>query len=172
MSETSIVDAAEAESQNVSAVAIRFAGDEFFLFLEGVDGEDGLDAAEKVRKSVAAKPFCTPKVPDGITLRVSVGVAAWPEDASTAGDLIEAADRALYASPRLGQNCVSRASSEGRSPEEELVSRLSGVDMVGRRAELQELTRPLQDPTASPHRFQLVVGEPGLGKSPMSSMWR
>jgi two-component system cell cycle response regulator len=77
--------------------AIRFAGDEFIVFLEGVDAEAGMGVAEKIRERVATNPFSTRKVPDGITLKVSVGVAAWPADASTASDLIEEGDRLVVA---------------------------------------------------------------------------
>jgi len=153
------------EELPAGSYAIRFAGDEFFLFLEGVDAEAGMIQAEAVRECVAATPFVTPKVPDGVPLFVSVGVASWPEDGSSAGDLIEAADRALYESKRLGKNCVSRAEGVELSPEEALIRRLSTGEIVGRETEIEELQRPIQERSNSMHRFLLIAGEPGLGKS-------
>jgi diguanylate cyclase (GGDEF)-like protein len=40
---------------------------------------------------------------------VSVGVATFPESGSTAGELLEAADIALYAAKQAGKNQVSTA---------------------------------------------------------------
>lgn len=145
--------------------AIRFAGDEFFVFLEGVDGAGGVSVAEGIRERVAAQPFSSDKVPDGVPVQLSVGVAACPEDATSATDLIDAADQALYQSKRMGKNCVSRASRSMLPPEEEVLKRFPCPRVVGRYAELEELDRGLVDSAARKHRFLLVEGHRGLGKS-------
>lgn len=145
--------------------AIRFAGDEFFVFLEGVDGAGGVSVAEGIRERVAAQPFSSDKVPDGVPVQLSVGVAACPEDATSATDLIDAADQALYQSKRMGKNCVSRASRSMLPPEEEVLKRFPCPRVVGRYAELEELDRALVDSAARKHRFLLVEGHRGLGKS-------
>lgn len=144
---------------------IRFAGDEFFVFLEGIDGAGGLSVAEGIRERVSAQPFSSDKVPDGIPVQLSVGVAACPEDASSATDLIDAADQALYQSKRMGKNCVSRASRFMLAPEEEVLKRFPCPRVVGRYAELEELDRALVDSAGRKHRFLLVEGHRGLGKS-------
>ena len=145
--------------------AIRFAGDEFFVFLEGVDGAGGVSVAEGIRERVAAQPFSSDKVPDGVPVQLSVGVAACPEDATSATNLIDAADQALYQSKRMGKNCVSRASRSMLPPEEEVLKRFPCPRVVGRYAELEELDRALVDSAARKHRFLLVEGHRGLGKS-------
>lgn len=145
--------------------AIRFAGDEFFVFLEGVDGAGGVSVAEGIRERVAAQPFSSDKVPDGVPVQLSVGVAACPEDATSATDLIDAADQALYQSKRMGKNCVSRANRSMLPPEEEVLKRFPCPRVVGRYAELEELDRALVDSAARKHRFLLVEGHRGLGKS-------
>lgn len=145
--------------------AIRFAGDEFFVFLEDVDGAGGVTLAEEIRQRIAAQPFSSEKVPGGIALQLSVGVAACPEDASRATDLIEAADQALYQSKRMGKNCVSRAGRWMAPPEEEVFNRFPCPRVVGRYAELEELERALLDSTDRKHQFLLVEGHRGLGKS-------
>ncbi|MFQ5988455.1 MAG: diguanylate cyclase [Candidatus Methylomirabilales bacterium] len=147
------------------AYAIRFAGDEFFVFLEGVEGAGGVSVAEAIRERVAAQPFSSQKVPGGIPVQLSVGVAACPEDATSATDLIEAADQALYQSKRRGKNCVSRAERGMLPPEEETLKRFPCPRVVGRYAELEELERALLDSADRKHRFLLLEGHRGLGKS-------
>ena len=153
------------ETAPSGSYAIRFAGDEFFVFLEGVDGAGGVSVAEGIRERVAAQPFSSDKVPDGVPVQLSVGVAACPEDATSATDLIDAADQALYQSKRMGKNCVSRASRSMLPPEEEVLERFPCPRVVGRYAELEKLDRALVDSADRKHRFLLVEGHRGLGKS-------
>lgn len=148
-----------------NAYGIRFAGDEFFAFLEGADGTSGVRAAEEIRERVNAETFATPKAPAGITVRVSLGVATFPEDATDPSELVEAADRALYRSKRSGKNCVSRAGAWTLPPELEILKRFPCPRLVGREAELAELERPLSDTAGGGHRFLLIDAGRGLGKS-------
>src|SRR3990167_6575006 len=53
--------------------AIRFAGDEFFVFLEGVDGAGGMRVAEQIRERVSHEPFVSDKAPAPIPLTASLG---------------------------------------------------------------------------------------------------
>src|SRR3989338_10909738 len=48
--------------------AIRFAGDEFFVFLEGVDGAAGMRGAEQIRERVSHEPFVSATAPAPIPL--------------------------------------------------------------------------------------------------------
>lgn len=148
-----------------SAYAIRFAGDEFFVFMEGVDGPGGIAIAEELRERVTAEPFVSPKAPAGMPIRISVGVAAFPEDAAHPSALIEAADQALYRSKRTGKNRVSRAGGWQLPPEIEVLKRFPCPRLVGRAAALGELERVLAEPNAKGNRFVLVEGVRGLGKT-------
>jgi len=147
------------------AYAIRFAGDEFFAFLEGVDGAGGVSVAEGLRVRVTAEPFITPKASSGMLVRVSIGVAAFPEDATNPSELIEAADQALYRSKRMGKNCVSRAGGWMLPPEVEVLKRFPCPRLVGREAALAELEQPLGESGQKGNRFFLVEANRGLGKS-------
>ena len=154
------------EALTPSGYAVRFAGDEFLILLEGVDGGGGVRLAEAIRERVAAEPFRSEKIPTGLPVRISVGVAALPEDVGTVSDLIEAADRALYRSKRMGKDCVSRASGGALPPEVEVFAKgFPCPRLVGREAELGELERPLQDAADAKNRLLLVVGGRGVGKS-------
>jgi diguanylate cyclase (GGDEF)-like protein len=87
-------------------VAGRYGGEEFCLLLPNTDIGRALQIGESVRMAIQAlaMPHCTSSHQ---TVTVSVGVAsARPNGAQRPGDLIEAADAALYAAKRRGRNAV------------------------------------------------------------------
>ncbi len=145
--------------------AIRFAGDEFFAFLEGTDGAGGVRVAETIRERVSADSFATPKAPTGISVRLSLGVAAYPEDAAAPSQLIEAADQALYRSKRMGKNCVSRAGGWTLPSEAEIFKRFPCPRLVGREGELSQLEQPLLNEALRKNRLFLVEASRGVGKT-------
>jgi diguanylate cyclase (GGDEF)-like protein len=84
----------------------RYGGEEFCLLLPNTDAARALEIGETVRAAVQAlaMPHAT-SLYQAVT--VSVGVAcAKPNDAQQPGDLIEAADAALYAAKHRGRNAV------------------------------------------------------------------
>ncbi|MCC8942242.1 diguanylate cyclase [Bradyrhizobium sp. Arg68] len=84
----------------------RYGGEEFCLLLPNTDAPHALAIGETVRTAILglAVPHWTSG--HGI-VTVSVGVASTrPNDIHTPGDLIEAADAALYAAKRGGRNAV------------------------------------------------------------------
>jgi diguanylate cyclase (GGDEF)-like protein len=86
--------------------AARYGGEEFCLLLPNTDAVRALEIGETVRAAVQAlaMPHATSLYQ---TVTVSVGVAcAKPNDAQRPGDLIEAADAALYAAKHRGRNAV------------------------------------------------------------------
>ncbi|MBI3031577.1 MAG: diguanylate cyclase [Candidatus Rokubacteria bacterium] len=148
-----------------NAYAIRFAGDEFFAFVEGIDASEGVRVAEAIRERVNTERFVTEKAPDGIPVRISLGVAAYPEDAPSPSELIEAADQALYRSKRAGKNCVSRTGGWMLPPEVEILKRFPCPRLVSREAALAELERPLSNGAERNNTFLLVEAGRGLGKT-------
>jgi diguanylate cyclase (GGDEF)-like protein len=84
----------------------RYGGEEFCLLLPNTDSVRALEIGEIVRMAVQelAIPHATSHYR---TVTVSVGVACTaPNDAQRPGDLIEAADAALYAAKHRGRNAV------------------------------------------------------------------
>jgi diguanylate cyclase (GGDEF)-like protein len=84
----------------------RYGGEEFCLLLPNTDSTRALEIGEMVRVAVEslAMPHCTSHYQ---TVTVSVGVACTkPNDTQRPGDLIEAADAALYAAKHRGRNAV------------------------------------------------------------------
>jgi len=84
----------------------RYGGEEFCLLLPDTDSARAQEVGEMVRAAVEglAMPHCTSSHQ---IVTVSVGVACTkPNDIQRPGDLIEAADAALYAAKHRGRNAV------------------------------------------------------------------
>lgn len=91
-------------------VAARFGGEEFAAFLLDADYAQGLVAAERVRRAMELHPFSpTREGTDpgkGFRITISIGVAAYPDDATDPIQLVELADSALYRAKRTGRNLI------------------------------------------------------------------
>jgi diguanylate cyclase (GGDEF)-like protein len=91
---------------DTSGFAGRYGGEEFCLLLPNTDPAKALQIGECVR--VAVQDIAMPHSTSSHQIvTVSVGVAGTkPSDAQRPGDLIEAADAALYAAKHRGRNSV------------------------------------------------------------------
>ncbi len=98
--------AAELESAfRASDVICRFGGEEFTVILPDCDSDSALAQAEALRRRVAALQVRQERV--SITDQtISIGVASYPEHATTAGELVNAADAALYIAKDAGRDRV------------------------------------------------------------------
>jgi diguanylate cyclase (GGDEF)-like protein len=94
--------------------AARYGGEEFAVLLPHTPKEGALKVAEKIRKAVEKAAIGRGKSPDARPLTVSIGLATTPGDASSAKELLERADQALYVAKSLGKNCVRPYSDERR----------------------------------------------------------
>ncbi|MFN2596532.1 MAG: diguanylate cyclase [Pyrinomonadaceae bacterium] len=96
-------------------VAARFGGEEFAAFLLDADCAQALVAADRVRRAIESHEFAAvrrgaaPAVEGEPTFRItiSVGVAAFPDDARDPIELVELADTAPYHAKHQGRNRVS-----------------------------------------------------------------
>ncbi|MDT8445422.1 MAG: EAL domain-containing protein [bacterium] len=80
----------------------RLGGDEFTLIVEEIEGtETVVGVAEKIIE-VLKKPF----IIDGkdVYTSFSIGICIFPDDANNAGQLLQAADTAMYRAKDLGKN--------------------------------------------------------------------
>jgi diguanylate cyclase (GGDEF)-like protein len=90
-------------------VAARFGGEEFAVFLLDADYAQALVAAERVRRAVEHYSFVVASEGAGETsfgVTVSIGIAAYPDDATEPIQLVELADSALYRAKQNGRNCI------------------------------------------------------------------
>ncbi len=77
----------------------RFGGDEFIILLPSTPSVKAYTIAERLRETVQRK--------SNPPITISIGIATYPHDASTADQIIEASDKALYASKEKGRNCAT-----------------------------------------------------------------
>ena len=94
------VGAALSHSLRVGDFAGRYGGEEFLILLPATDIDGAVEAAERIRASVA--DIRVPVVDRRISL--SVGIAVIPDHAIDAQSLERAADRALYAAKKAGRD--------------------------------------------------------------------
>ncbi|AOV07594.1 sensor domain-containing diguanylate cyclase [Sporosarcina ureilytica] len=92
----------------------RYGGEEFIYILPGMAKEDTIDFAEGLRKKIETYQFeifpdlGASKAPIAVTITVSIGVSAIPEDTGDVNALLRNADRALYlGAKRAGRNRVA-----------------------------------------------------------------
>jgi diguanylate cyclase (GGDEF)-like protein len=100
----------------------RFGGEEFVVMLAGLGGRGSAEieaVAERIRRRVADLRVEIP-TPDGpLTVRglsVSVGCAVMPDSGAELRDLLEVADRALYAAKGAGRNAVRMGNATSTRP--------------------------------------------------------
>jgi diguanylate cyclase (GGDEF)-like protein len=82
----------------------RYGGEEFVVILSGSGKKGALRMAERSRLAVKRAVLFAEEHRIGAS--VSIGTATFPEDASEPWELIERADRALYAAKEQGRNRV------------------------------------------------------------------
>lgn len=83
----------------------RYGGEEFVVVVPETFIEGAYALAERLREAIATASF-TIAPETNIRLTISVGVAVFPQDADSKGDLIAASDSALYRAKQNGRNCV------------------------------------------------------------------
>jgi diguanylate cyclase (GGDEF)-like protein/putative nucleotidyltransferase with HDIG domain len=84
-------------------IVARFGGEEFSVLLRGVLDDEQLErAAERIRRAVSAVPMALPDG-SGLPVTASAGASRW-EPEMTFEQLLDRADRGLYAAKRGGRN--------------------------------------------------------------------
>src|SRR5262249_26850313 len=83
-------------------VLARLGGDEFAILAPDISDEEAELFAERIVRAIARIPFSF----EGNSLRLtcSLGVAIYPDHATTAEDLVAHADAAMYQAKEAGKN--------------------------------------------------------------------
>src|SRR5689334_5574121 len=84
-------------------VLFRYGGDEFVLLLPETDKADATRVALRLAEGVKEEPYAGEPP---LSVSVSVGVAAFPDDAADAEGLLAAADRRNYIAKHRGRACA------------------------------------------------------------------
>lgn len=92
-----------------SDVTARYGGEEFAVLLPDTALEGAVAFAERLGRRIT-KLTRLPELANlaalSFPLSCSIGVATFPTDATTPTELVEAADKAMYAAKQSGKNCV------------------------------------------------------------------
>lgn len=92
------------EHVRATDLVARFGGDEFVVLMPETDRDAALATAERIRAAAYAASGVA-----GVERSVSVGVATHPRSATSADELFQRADDALYQAKRSGKNRVVAA---------------------------------------------------------------
>jgi diguanylate cyclase (GGDEF)-like protein len=84
----------------------RYGGEEFCLMFPRTTLAEATDLAERLRIRVGTEAGSRLRMVSGLTLTVSIGVSTIAFGARTPLELIDQADKALYAAKEGGRNCV------------------------------------------------------------------
>lgn len=83
-------------------VACRIGGEEFAVILPGATRDEAAAVAARIRGAIAEST-----APGFPSVTVSLGVAAFPDDAATVDLLVKRADDAMYVAKRAGRDAVA-----------------------------------------------------------------
>lgn len=82
----------------------RYGGEEFMMIMPQAEKKEAFQIAERLRETIKISPFSHEEILPSKHLTVSIGLATFPENASTPSELIAAADKALYEAKHKGKN--------------------------------------------------------------------
>jgi diguanylate cyclase (GGDEF)-like protein/PAS domain S-box-containing protein len=102
-------------------IVARLGGDEFAVLLPHTNPIQASTVAQALLEAIRSHTFAVGGGPLGIT--ASVGVALFPEQASTASELLSCADLAMYEAKEAGRNRVS-VFAQGLDWQEKIESRI------------------------------------------------
>ncbi|GGL92054.1 diguanylate cyclase [Micromonospora yangpuensis] len=105
-------------------LAFRQGGEEFVVLLPETDARGAAIVAERLATVVRDSPI-TVETYSGVTVPVSVtvsiGIAVYPDHATTGQQVLDSADNALYAAKDAGRDTYRVAQPRSRPPMEEIV---------------------------------------------------
>lgn len=87
-------------------VVARYGGEEFVCLLPETAKDRAAIVAEKIRKAVENSKYNGGENQPSGKVSVTIGAATWPDDAKSAIELIDCADKALYLGKSRGRNMV------------------------------------------------------------------
>ena len=96
-------------------ILARLGGDEFVVLLDGAPDQDTCETlAAKVIELIGA-PIAIWQGHTTVRVGASIGLARYPQDGRTASELLQSADRAMYAAKEAGKGCWRFATSGSQS---------------------------------------------------------
>jgi len=117
-------------------VTARYGGEEFICLLPECDAQNAVLAGERVRARLAQEHFA------GGPVTISIGVAEFPTHGETAGEVIGAADAALYEAKAAGRDRVMSAPLKPREEHQSKATKRSAKARTKRGAENTTTSAP------------------------------
>lgn len=85
----------------------RYGGEEMSIILPNTDKNEAIITAQKICETVAESPLKLANDKESI-VTVSLGVATYPDDGQTPGEIIDSSDKRLYYAKEHGRNQVGQ----------------------------------------------------------------
>lgn len=82
----------------------RYGGEEFIIFMPMAADDKVLEVAKNIKNGVESKKYIENSEEFNVT--ISIGIAKYPQEASTVDGIINAADKALYKAKQAGRNKI------------------------------------------------------------------
>jgi len=150
-------------SVRISDQAFRYGGDEFVVILPQTAIKDAQAVAERVRERIGAE-----MKEKKVAVTCSIGVASYPSDGVIPGELVTAADTALYYAKRTGGDRVYLSSKVLSEPIEEagIAARRNGLSAVYALVSAVEARDPYTYGHSRKVNFYAVALAEAIGLSP------
>ncbi len=151
---------------------IRYAGDEFMILLADRDKNAALAMGQRLVEAARSRTCCPEGVEDTLHLTFSVGVAAAPDDAASAKELIARADAALYLAKRSGRDRMADAAhvDPETTAARNALAAANKAPTAGRKGQLAQVVGYLKRFMQRESQFIVVEGTPGQGKTAFLDM--
>ncbi|HUF37593.1 MAG TPA: diguanylate cyclase [Anaerolineales bacterium] len=146
------------ENARRSDVVFRYGGDEFIILLPSTDTKEAVYLAERLFEHLTENPY---EGDPSLKLTLSMGIASFPEDASTPEALFDVADKRHYQAKRQGRNrIVNRDVEYPSGPGFDLTLRL-----IGREVALEKVHLFFENLIRIKQGSLFVGGSRGIGKT-------
>jgi diguanylate cyclase (GGDEF)-like protein/putative nucleotidyltransferase with HDIG domain len=93
-------------------IACRYGGDEFLVLLPGADKQEAMKRAHLLTERLAKAAFKT-ESNAVVPIRMSIGIATFPQDSTSLSKLVATADAAMYEAKKRAKGAVEPAISTG-----------------------------------------------------------
>jgi len=84
----------------------RYGGDEFTVILPEISEKEALVVCRRIMESIEQYEFQPFEKKNIGPLSVTIGIASFPKNAHDSKELIEKADKAMYAGKKAGKSCI------------------------------------------------------------------
>jgi two-component system cell cycle response regulator len=84
----------------------RYGGDEFTVILPEISDKEALAVCRRIMESIEQCEFQSFEKKNIEPLTVTIGIASFPQNANDSKELIEKADKAMYAGKKAGKDCI------------------------------------------------------------------